>query len=809
MNSLFIILIRWTVLFALGWAFQWLLRARHARWRVILWRGILCGCVAVPFSGAMPISIIRIPIHRSAVVSFGDFAEHSSSGIANNSSVPVSSAIPSVNKPAELSAPAKPLPAPAFRAASIHWNDWLICLWCLGAAAAALRLAGIQMQLERIRRGSQVADDSIQNRALEIRKKLHVRRTVPVRVSDAVSSSFLSGLLRPAIFMPEKLVKNLSGEELSALLAHELAHVRRHDLFWCVAWQWARAALWFHPLVWKIPAAHNLACEQEADRIASGQIENSPFYRQMLARIALRIVALPPVETRLALNANSQIAQRLTHLDQGKSGVWNWKYTIAGVALVSALFLTATGCQFSQSDPSTALTPANFEFKTVPVIIQDENGKPVSGANVKVTGFRVKGNHSADAYSWRKDFGPRPTAVTDQEGRVLLKYPVMSIPEEKEYTGALIFHVEHPEFTTADIQTFYIDGSEKPIRLTRGLTLEVSGYVGPNHQPVTEIVPSLTEKMATPEDWQKKENGVMAFHKMSPGRHLIQLMGRLPSGEIGYSETVAFTAEMDKPSKFDLEIKPGIRLEGRVDNHVPRPVKNGRVMVSVRPKEFPTLLVIEDFYNIEDKYGHRSFWHSYRSIAEDGSFVFESVPPGEVDVVILCDGFVSKSVGELYNRRNGVLDKKPTILAVPQAFPLEAPVTKIEVATEPTATLEFTAATKTGAPIEGVEVGMFPSAFRMTGMFGWTKKSSEESFREIPKLPDPVFSGNTDKNGKVVLTNLPAEVWIMWANHPKYQSPIGERTGDRAIRVKFSPGETNVMNLVMEPMGTDFVGTAK
>ena len=218
----------------------------------------------------------------------------------------------------------------------------------------------------------------------------------------------------------------------------------------------------------------------------------------------------------------------------------------------------------------------------------------------------------------------------------------MSIPEEKEYTGALIFHVEHPEFTTADIQTFYIDGSEKPIRLTRGLALEISGYFGPNHQPVTEIVPSLTEKLAYPEDWQKKENGVMAFRKMSPGNHLIQLMGRLPSGEIGYSETVAFTAEKDKPSKFDLEIKPGIRLEGRIDNNVPRPVKNGRVMVSVRSKEFPTLTVIDDFYDIEDKYGHRSFWHSYRPIAEDGSFVFESVPPGELDVVILCDGFVSK-----------------------------------------------------------------------------------------------------------------------------------------------------------------------
>src|SRR4051812_6465003 len=97
----------------------------------------------------------------------------------------------------------------------------------------------------------------------------------------------------------------------------------------------------------------------------------------------------------------------------------------------------------------------------------------------------------------------------------------------------------------------------------------------------------------------------------------------------------------------------------------------------------------------------------------------------------------------------------------------------------------------------------------MRGMFGWGQKSSEEPLREIPNLPPPVFSGETDKNGKVVLTNLPAEVWIMWANHPKYQPPVGGRTEDRAIRVKFSPGETYVKNLVMQPIGIDFMGSAK
>ena len=71
---------------------------------------------------------------------------------------------------------------------------------------------------------------------------------------------------------------------------------------------------------------------------------------------------------------------------------------------------------------------------------------------------------------------------------------------------------------------------------------------------------------------------MLAYHKLSPGGHLLQLMGRLPSGEIVYSEGFAFTAEKGKDYNFALEMKPGIRLEGRLDDQVPRPVKNGRVL---------------------------------------------------------------------------------------------------------------------------------------------------------------------------------------------------------------------------------------
>ena len=570
-----------------------------------------------------------------------------------------------------------------------------------------------------------------------------------------------------------------------------------------------KAVCWFHPLVWNVPAAHNLACEQEADRVAAGQLAEQDSYSRMLARLALRVLALPAVETKLTLNGSSQIARRLKHLGKNGIGAWNWKYSVAGFGLVGLLFLLAAGCGFSNSSPDTSTTPAKVKFKEVAVVVQDDDGKPIKGATVSPEGFRVKGIHGADAYGWNKKlWGPPVAAVTDQNGEAMVKYPVMGIPEEKELTGALFFSVTHPEYATVRVQTYYVDRLEKPIQLTRGIHLEVSAYFGGNHQPVADLVPNLNEEgLIHTNDWQKLDNGALAFHKMSPGGHILQLMGRLPSGEIVYSEDLAFTAEKGKDYNYAVEMKPGIRLEGRLDDNVPRPVKNGRVLISVRAKEFPAWNNYADIDDTLKKYPNVYPWKSYRPIAEDGTFVFESIPPGGLDVIVHCDGFISQNGGDFSQRNGSKLEKVPGF-ALPQPFSLVAPTTKIEVVTEPTATLEVTAKTKAGKPVKGATIYVNPNVVRMGGIFGDIRQSSEEPYRNLPPLPDVPYFATTDKDGVAVIRNIPATDRGMEVYDTQYQIPLQEPKGwrDRNIRTTFSPGMTNKFNLTLEPKGADFIG---
>jgi hypothetical protein len=438
------------------------------------------------------------------------------------------------------------------------------------------------------------------------------------------------------------------------------------------------------------------------------------------------------------------------------------------------------------------------------VVVEDEDGKPIEGATIDPHGFRVKGRNEADAYNWHSWEKNPKKVTTDREGKAYLRYPVVAIPEEKELTERLIFWVSHPEFATVGIQSFSVDGTEKPVRMKRGISLEVSGYLGADRQPVLELVPNVSGEETQPEDWQKKENGVFAFHKLAPGGHLLQLMGRLPSGEIVYSGSFAFTAEKGKPCTFALEMKPGIRLEGRIDDNVTRPVKNGRVLISVRPKEFPPYLDLEMSRSLTTKYGYFHPWQSYRLIAADGSFVFESIPPGEVDVIVHGDGFVSKNGGEIKDRNPSYNHLK---IGIPQPFSLVAPVTKIKVVTEATATLELTTKTKSGAPVEGVTVSLYPNVLRIGGIFGRMEHSSEEPFRHLDPLVEGLYSGVTDKNGVVIIASLPAITRFIDVVHPQFETPLQDPTGwrNRSVRVAFSPGVTNKMELTLEPKGTEFI----
>jgi beta-lactamase regulating signal transducer with metallopeptidase domain len=402
------ILCKWSGLLALGWAADWALRRHDARWRLILWRGILCLGLALPLAHFCQIPGLKIPI-ASAAVGGTEFAGSLSPVAAVHPMQPAGSmgkppATPGAARSTWRSGNSAPTLPPSN---PVPWERILLLTWALGCGVAAFRLFRLHLQLFRLRKETCRPSPELQRLAKQIQVRLNAWREVDVQVSDAVTSPFLCGLLNPAIILPRKLAQNLSPGEMCALLSHEIAHLRQNDVVWCVAWQWMKAVCWFHPLVWKAPAVHNLACEQEADRVASGQLAEQDSYAQLLARLALRLLALPEVETKLTLNGSSQIARRLNHLGHTGIGAWNWKHSAAALGLVGLLFLMTAGFDFSKAGPAElrvkTMRSAQVSPTAEPKAISATASTNESGVQLTIElrdGSQVVGKSQEDTFSF-------------------------------------------------------------------------------------------------------------------------------------------------------------------------------------------------------------------------------------------------------------------------------------------------------------------------------------------------------------------------------------------------------------------------
>lgn len=344
--------------------------------------------------------------------------------------------------------------------------------------------------------------------------------------------------------------------------------------------------------------------------------------------------------------------------------------------LAILLMTSATGCQRAGTDPNLGemdaeLGDLDVQFGSVDVRISNVEGMPLSG--VKIVPSIIRGSSGAgalSAYSWAVEiYGPPEESITNEMGTASVRYPTRCIPFLDQPTGSLGLQISHPDYGSEFIQSYSVNGLERPVLLKRGLVLRISGYFGDAKQPVSEVLVQLDGNVSQ-DDWVQSDSGLLVLKNMSPGHHLIRLMGRLPSGEIGYSDPFPFLAKNGKEHRFELEIKPGVRVEGILSNDVPRPVSNGRAVISVWPQHIPSMGRRLSWSELFDKFPLVRSWHSYRPIEADGTFVFESVPPGEMNLTVHGDGFVSQD-GDRSLINAG--------FALPQRFELMAPIERVEV----------------------------------------------------------------------------------------------------------------------------------
>src|SRR5688572_19199985 len=127
----------------------------------------------------------------------------------------------------------------------------LVTLWFMGLLVMALRMLGGLAYVNRLKHyQTQPLGAKWQNKLEELRMHLGVSKPVLLLESLQVKVPMAIGYLKPVILVPFGAVNGLTEKQVEAILAHELAHIFRHDYLFNLIQSFVETLFFYHPDMW-------------------------------------------------------------------------------------------------------------------------------------------------------------------------------------------------------------------------------------------------------------------------------------------------------------------------------------------------------------------------------------------------------------------------------------------------------------------------------------------------------------------------------------------------------------------------------
>ena len=454
-----VLVAKWTVVLALAWLANAVLAGRNPRWRVAIWRLAFVGLAMVAVLSATPpmvtyrlISDDRPPVDPRSIdprpAIFG------SASIPPTSAVRTATEAVSVREPSDATRPVTSA-APSFVTVSRNGSSvapaagessgfrrgarivpWLWSLWLGGALLLSGRLMAGSLALARLVRRATDASEEIAQECREIARRLGCRRPVRVRRTSEVATPCLAGLWRPVLLLPASECDDARPDELRAILAHELAHARNRDLVWNLAAQVASIVLWFHPLAWRLRAAHAAACDAVCDAVAADLLGDVASYGRTLARLAVRAAWPSPVHG-LAMARSSDVRRRLDALDRMVfRSPLSRRHVMAALPVGTALVLLVGGFGFTRAEQSAdgpRSEPAKISPKPEP-----EDRKAAGRLTLHATSAETKRPIEGVTISYRGLIGDKhlaATVTTGEDGTATIEWAPGATVHNLQFTA--------------------------------------------------------------------------------------------------------------------------------------------------------------------------------------------------------------------------------------------------------------------------------------------------------------------------------------------------------------------------------------
>ncbi len=239
---------------------------------------------------------------------------------------------------------------------------WLVLAWFAGAVIFWARLTGGWIVASRMRSMLvRPAPAEWQRKLDELKTRIRISQPVRLLTSALIQVPTVVGWLRPVILMPVGALAGLPAEQIEALLAHELAHIRRHDYLVNILQSIAEALLFYHPAVWWISSQIRNERELCCDDVAVAISGDAFTYVRALADLEQH----RPAHLNLSLAANGgSLPDRVARL-LGQSRTPSRTMPGPGILLATILLaITAWGLFAQQTLPPKEPLPS-FEAVSI------------------------------------------------------------------------------------------------------------------------------------------------------------------------------------------------------------------------------------------------------------------------------------------------------------------------------------------------------------------------------------------------------------------------------------------------------------
>ena len=187
---------------------------------------------------------------------------------------------------------------------------YVTATYLVGVAVLLTRLLRSAWHTRRLgRSASEVTDADLMYRMKTQAERLGLRALPVVRWCQQVPVPIVIGVFRPMVLLPAYAATGMTIDQLQAVIAHELAHIRRYDLFVNVLQRVIESLLFFHPAVWwvsrQMAYEREQACDELVLKVGTGRAQ----YADALVKMAeLSIQYVQPPLAALASNGSSTTA---------------------------------------------------------------------------------------------------------------------------------------------------------------------------------------------------------------------------------------------------------------------------------------------------------------------------------------------------------------------------------------------------------------------------------------------------------------------------------------------------------------------